>query len=314
MKFDNLIQLCEAFKTEKDCVDYLIETRYENGKVTCPYKECECNVWDTEHKVYAFKNGTTFKCASCKKRFSARVGTIFEDSNIPLKKWFVAIYLLTSHKKGISSLQLAKDIKVTQKTSWFMLQRLRHASKSLFTQEKFKGVSEADELYIGGSESNKHANKKGLSEKIPVLGIVNRDTKQVISHKVSSTNYITLGEAIMKQVEPDSNLITDGFSAYETLGRFYKHNTVNHSSGEYVKEVIVNKKKFKAHTNTIEGFFGMVRRVIDGTYHYISSKHINKYLDEISYRYNTRDLQENQRFDCFLQNLPYKMSYKVLVA
>jgi len=151
-KFKTLIDLLSYFNDEQICRDYLELLRWANGP-TCPYKDCQHN------KVFKFSNGKTFKCDKCKRQFSIKVGTIFEDSKIPLKKWYAAIYLITSHKKGISSIQLSKDIGVTQKTAWYMNHRVRH-SLGLDNDEKLTGVIEADETFIGGKEINKHESKK----------------------------------------------------------------------------------------------------------------------------------------------------------
>jgi transposase-like protein len=263
--------------------------------------------------VYAFKDGKTFKCSSCKKRFSVRVGSIFQDSNIPLRKWFMAIYLITNHKKGISSVQLAKDIGVTQKTSWFMLHRLRHESKrTVFNQ--FQGTVEADECYVGGSETNKHTIKKFTSEKAVVFGLVNRETKQVKSFNVDNADKECLLPKIGCSVKAGSNVITDSYHAYKDLKNNYNHDVIKHSAGEYVI-IDDNRDAFKIHTNTIEGYWALVKRTINGTYHWVSKKHLQNYLCECDFRYNTKEVEiESERFDCFLQSKSSKLSYKTLIA
>ena len=151
-KFQNLIELLTYFKDEQTCREYLETIRW-NGKIICPYKE-----FKHDH-VLKYSDVKRYKCAKCKSQFSVKVGTIFHDSKIPLQKWFAAIYLITSHKKGISSLQLHRDLGVTQKTAWFMLHRVRH-TLMIKSEEKLTGIIEADETFIGGKEVNKHASKK----------------------------------------------------------------------------------------------------------------------------------------------------------
>lgn len=165
-QFDSLYEMMEVFSDEQVCIDHLRAIRWKHG-ASCPH----CG----SDKVYHFKDGKNHKCGDCKMRFSIKVGTIFEDSKVPLRKWFMAIWLITSHKKGIASTQLAKDIKVTQKTAWFMLHRLRHAAKTKSFNAPLKGDVEADETYIGGKEKNKHArDRKGGTQggagKAVVLG------------------------------------------------------------------------------------------------------------------------------------------------
>ena len=313
------MDLCETFKTEADCIRYFIDIHF-GGKIECPYKYCDSKFYASSvSKVYSFKDGKTFKCSCCKKRFSVRVGTIFEDLNIPLRKWFMATYLITSHKKGISSVQLGKDIGVTQKSAWFMLHRLRHASKT--KPFAFEGTVEADETFVGGKYENMHADKKATEpQKAIVLGMLNRETKQVKSVVVASTEYHNLGAEILNTVQMGANLITDGHTGYEALKMYYKHDSVNHSAKEHVRieEVIKeddSRESVKIHTNTVEGFWGLVKKTIKGTYHWVSKKHLQKYLGECDFRYNTKEFEtESARFDCFLQNRSSKLSYKTLIA
>ena len=177
--FSSLLDFQDFFKTERKAINYFIKMRW-NGNVQCPYKECDNN----KHKCYTLKSGKDFKCASCGKTFSCKTGTIFENSKISMKKWFLAIYLHTSHKKGISSPQLAKYLKVRQATAWFILHRLRLVGKNFFGKVQFTGTVEVDECYVGGSESNKHASKKNKKEKTVVIGMVNRNTKTVKAVKI----------------------------------------------------------------------------------------------------------------------------------
>lgn len=152
-KFTNLMSLLTYFKDEQICREYLETIRW-NGQLQCAYKDCDGS------KVFKYTNGKVYKCAKCQRQYSVRVGTIFEDSKIPLQKWFAAIYLITAHKKGISSLQLHRDLGVTQKTAWFLLHRVRLSLGLNTGTEKLTGICEADETFMGGNEKNKHKSKK----------------------------------------------------------------------------------------------------------------------------------------------------------
>lgn len=306
MNFKNIIELVEVFKTEEICVKFLKSILWVNG-AKCPH----CGSNEIMEYKSDFKRN---RCKSCKKDFSIKVGTIFEDSNIPLKKWFMAMYIFNAHKKGISSVQLAKDISITQKSAWFILQRLRHASKNLFTNE-FEGITEIDEAYIGGSESNRHAKDKKLTGEKPkavVIGMVNRDTKQVKAVKVPTAEKDFLLPKINLNVKSGSTILTDTYHAYKDLSKKYNHQTIKHSAGEYVRSDA--RVSFKIHTNTVEGFWSLLKRGINGTYHWVSKKHINKYLNEYSMRYNSREMNDVERFKLFCNNTQGKLLYKDLIA
>ena len=197
-----------------------------------------------------------------------------------------------------------KNIGVTQKSSWFMLHRLRHANKT--KSFEFQGTVEADEYYVGGSESNKHTKDKFKSEKAVVFGLVNRETKQVKSFNVSNADKENLLPKIGCNVKYGANIITDSYHACKNLKNNYKHDVIKHSAGEYVR-IDNSREAFKIHTNTIEGYWALVKRTINGTYHWVclaatvgSKKHLQKYLIECDFRYNTKEFEvESQRFDCF---------------
>lgn len=301
-KFQTLVDLLLYFKDEQTCRDYLELIRW-NGKIVCPYKECK------HDHVFRYTDGKRYKCAKCQRQFSVKVGTIFEDSKITLQKWFAAIYLITSHKKGISSLQLHRDLGVTQKTAWFMLHRVRH-TLLVSPSEKLTGIIEADETFIGGKEANKHkskqtANTQGRSSKTktPVLGIIERGG-QLRAIKILNTKGYSIRPFIVNNVEFGSTVHTDEWWGYRGLARIFKHQYINHGQGEYAKDGV--------HTNSIEGFWSLLKRGVVGIYHSMSDKHLQKYIDEFVFRYNTRGMSESYRFDSMLNNINTHVTYKQL--
>lgn len=299
----SLVQLLEVFPNEQACIKHLRSIRWRDGAY-CPY----CG----STKVYDFKDGKTHKCGDCRQRFSIKVGTIFEDSKISLRRWFIAIYLITSHSKGISSVQLAKDLGVTQKTAWFMLHRLRHAAKTKSFNGPLKNEVEVDETYIGGKEKNKHASKRtpgtqgrNTQTKTPVLGMVERGGKLRLM-QIRDIKGENIRKHVLEHVAIGSKVFTDEFRSYLGLGSFYNHNTVSHGQGEYVNG--------NAHTNTIEGFFALLKRGIIGIYHFITDKHLDRYLDEFAFRYNLRMEQNGTGFKALLGQCEGRLTWKALTA
>jgi transposase-like protein len=315
--FETILDFANYFRSEKFCVQYFIKMRW-NCEVTCQNKECfHHNIKDSGNKVYLLEDGESFKCNKCNRIFSYKVGTIFENSKITMKNWFMAIYLKTSHKKGISSVQLSKYLKIRQATAWFMLQRLKHVVDTNMFKESFSDtVVEADELYVGGKEGNKHVDKRFKDTKAVVLGIVDRNKKEVKTFHVKDSKYSTLGQKIIDNVELGSTLITDDYSAYKTLKNFYEHETVNHSAGEYVKVKRLRNglEAAKIHTNNIEGYWSLVRRTIYGTHHWVSKKHLQRYLSEISYRFNMRFISNSNKFTDFVSKVEGRLKYKDLIV
>lgn len=304
-KFTNLIELVTYFKDEKTCNKYLEKIRWGKDGHTCPYEGCG------HTKIFRYSNGKTYKCAKCQKQFSIRVGTIFEDSKVSLKKWFAAIYLVTSNKKGLSSLQLSRDIGVTQKTAWFMLHRVRKALGLHQSDGKLEGTCEADETYVGGLEKNKHWNKKvkgtqgrSTKTKIIVAGVLQRGGELRVK-QLEATNVQTLGKFVTDNVKEGSNINTDEWMGYKNLHKTHIHRVVNHKSHQYVNG--------DTHTNTIEGFWAIFKRGIRGIYHLMTVKHIQKYIDEFVFRYNTRLLSNQQRFNMVLSKINVRTDYRCLV-
>lgn len=303
-KFNSLIQLIEYFNTEQICRDYLEKIRW-NGHITCPFDDCK------HDKVFKFSNGKVYACAKCKRQFSVRVGTIFENSKIPLQKWFAAIYMITSHKKGISSLQLHRDIGVTQKTAWFLLHRVRHLLGFHVGEDKLDGICEADETYMGGQEKNKHYSKKvkgsqgrSVKTKTPVAGIIQRggELRAVV---VENTSGKVLKEFIKDNLEKGCRLNTDEWLGYKGLSKVFDHRIVKHNKKQYAKGDV--------STNTLEGFWASLKRGFMGIYHSMSKQHLQYYVDEFVFRYNTRKFSENYRFNVVLNNINRKLTYKDLI-
>lgn len=301
-KFKTLLDLLIYFKDEQVCRDYLEYIRWQ-GNLICPYSDCKHDY------INKYSDGKRYKCSKCNRQYSVRVGSIFEDSKVPLKKWFAAIYLITSHKKGISSLQLHRDIGVTQKTAWYMLHRVRH-SLGIDKSEKLSGIIEADETFIGGKEANKHESKKtpdtqgrSVKTKTAVAGMVQRGGNVKVQ-VVPDTSGKHLSKFVLRNAEKKSILNTDEWYGYKGLHRLYEHQIVKHNEKQYVNG--------STHTNTMEGFWSLLKRGCTGIYHSMSAKHLQKYLDEFAFRYNTRDLSECNRFDKMLNNIATTLPYKQL--
>jgi transposase-like protein len=235
-------------------------------------------------------HGSWYHCGACRRRFSSTMGTVCERSHIPLTKWLLAMHLMCSSKKAISAHQLHRMLGVTYKSAWFMAMRIREAMRQLDPDLSPMGgegkTAEADETFVGGKETNKHKKVRtqqqtgGFQGKEPVFSIVERGGK-VRSHHVPSVNAATLRPILEAQLDKASILMTDGEGQYRILGPMYaKHETVNHRIGEYVRG--------EAHTNTVEGYFSILKRGIVGTYHHVSQQHLKRYLCEFDFRYNER--------------------------
>ena len=281
--FNSLIELSSYFITEEKCRRTLKEQRW--GKTVC------CPECGSTH-IYERKDGR-FSCADCNHTFSVLSGTIFENTKISLRKWFMAMYLISSHKKGISSVQLAQDIRVTQKTAWFMLHKIRHLYGQ--SSDKLGGKVEMDEMYLGGKETNKHESKKvngtqgrSTKTKTPIFGMVEREG-EVRALAVENTKAETLMPIVKRYVIENSEVFTDELSSYSSLaGKGYIHSVVHHQEKEYVVG--------ESYTNTIEGFWSQFRRMVYGIYHYVSKKYLQRYIDEEVYRWNAKKAKAGVRF------------------
>lgn len=300
--FKNLKQLISYFSTEEICRKYLEQIRW-NGSPVCPH----CNA----HAAYRYKDGRTFRCSdkTCKKDFSVTVGLIFENSKIPLSTWFAAVYIITAHRKGISSCQLGRDLGVSQKTAWFMNHRIREAFAAEINGE-MDNIVEMDETFVGGKVGNMTKSKRaeikssGRDNKTPVMGIIQRNGKARLKVIKSLDSFQGL---IADHVKPSAVVVTDSHPTHVGIEEICKgHILINHSNDEYVNG--------EYHTNTVEGFFSMLKRGIYGIYHHVSPKHLQRYCEEFSYRYNYRQDKDADRFVRTLGQTKGRLRYADLIG
>lgn len=308
--FTTFAGMLKALPDDKSCREYL-EHRLWNDIPVCAH----CGNADEKH--YRLKRKGEFKglhkCKDCKKTFTVTVGTMFESSHIGLKDWFIAIFMFASHKKGISSHQLATDLGITQKSSWFMLSRIRKAFEVKGEMDKMFGVISCDETFIGGKNKNRHRDKKveknqgrSFKDKTPVFGVMSYKG-EIRTKVVPDTKTETLKPIIKEWVQEGSVFVSDDWGAYTGLENDYKHIVVRHDQGLYVNGAF--------SSNNVENAWSHLKRTILGTYHNVSREHLHRYCAEFDFRFNAREKTSKDIFDNSLnQAVNSRLKYKDLIV
>jgi transposase-like protein len=303
IEFNSLFELHKAFPDEQTCIDHLEQMRWGETGVISPF--------DSSSKVYSCE-GNKYKCKSTGKYFNVKTGTLFDNTKIELQKWFYAIWIFTNHKKGISSLQLSRDITITQKSAWFMLARIRACFGIEELKPEMEDNTQFDETFVGGKNKNRHKDKKvaqsqgrSFKDKTPVLGMMSNG--MVRTQVVESTSARHIQPHVFKHVPQGTTIITDEWLGYNGLEEYYDRQVVDHTRKQYINDL--------GHsTNQLEGFWSHLKRGIIGIYHNTSRRHLQGYADEFAFRYNSRLFTDSKRFNLLLAHNYCRTKYKDLVS
>lgn len=305
-EYNSIMQLLDKFPDEATCIEHLAKLRWPDGPV--------CQHCGSTRRFSRIARHHLWRCGDCKRDFSVRKGTVFEESRLPLRKWFAAIWLVAVNRKGIPSTQLAREIGVSQKTAWFMLGRLREVTAAMNgLVGVISGIVEADETYFGGKAKNMHKRDRdrnikgrGPGGKTAVVGAVSRDG-HAKAQPVASVDSGSLQAFVRSNVAAGSVLMTDGNPGYNALSGEYEHHVVQHSVGEYVRGM--------AHTNGVESFWSLLKRAYVGVFHQMSPKHLHRYVDEFAARWNMGKMPSGSRVDLLLRNaIGVRLTWAELVA
>ena len=291
-KSETITKVPLACADEAAAVEFLESLRWGDA-VGCP--RCgDCDVYQMKDRTTGERNKRfLWRCRGCGKQFTVRVGTVMEDSPIPLRHWVFTFWAATASKKGVSALQIKRHTGVTYKTALFMMHRIRWAM-SQSAMLPLRGTVEADETYVGARGRKGTKPGRSTDHKTPVFAMIEREG-YVRAHPVTNVTGATLKSAIRENVHESTHMITDEFGAYNKLDReFASHRTVSHKAGEYARGDV--------YTNTAESFFAILKRGVIGTFHHVSRKHLHRYVTEFEFRWNTRMMDDGQRLGALVRN------------
>ena len=289
-----IIELLKMFPDDEAAEKWFEKQRWPDGPA-CP----QCGSVNHTHTIHKTMR---YRCRDCRQFFSVRKGSVMESSNIKLQHWAIAIYMVATGLKGVSSLKLHRELGITQKSAWFMLQRIRETFET--GHLVLQGEIEVDETYIGGKKK-KELRGRGPVGKAPVIGAKQRRGK-IVAKPVKRTDGVTLTEFVSRSVHPDATIYTDDYRGYWQLRKNYNHQSVKHSVSEFVRN--------QAHTNGIESFWALLKRGFHGTHHHFSVKHLNRYVQEFAGRFNIREMDTSNQMGTIVKNMDGKrLKYRDLI-
>lgn len=315
----NLAEIMDRFSTDQKAREYLEQIRWPNG-VVCPHckNAIQERIWKIEANESKEIRAGLYQCAECDKQFTCTVGTIFEDSKIPLRKWLIMWYLMVSSKKAVSALQIQRSLGFgSYRTAWLAMHKIRHALTDPVFEKPLSGTVEVDETYVGGKPRHqagapKNKRGRGSAKKVPVVVLVERggDARPKVVADVTEKN---LKKHIEEHASKTSIMNTDMFAPYRNvLQPFVRHDVVNHAAKEYARH---NPDGTCSHVNTCESFFSLLKRSVVGAWHHISPEHLPKYCNEVAFRWNTRGSTDGERLLAGLKKTEGKrLTYKTPVS